>query len=329
MGGTGQGKDDDPRSDLRLAKRDQRPRGAWGSRHDACEAGRSRRRLCAAGFGLFPTMTVRGHLEFALRIRRTAAAAINDRVVELAGLLGIEPFAERRVRHLSGGEAQRVALGRALSFRPRVLLLDEPLNALDEATRDRLCELLAKVQKQSGVTTLHITHSRRGAASGRQARGTDGGTAARTAAGGPGSHPAAVRAGAAITDRHPASAGCREPLAMKLRVRYTAQLRTAAGRGPPTKSNCPRGQQLEELLSTWRAPGRRCGAALADERRRVPRSLLIVVNDAAASPRTPLNGASPRRHVTPHAPHRRRLTDFRSVRPPIRSPTPTSHLTSH
>jgi ABC-type sugar transport system ATPase subunit len=110
--------------------------------------------------GLFPTMTVRGHLEFALRVRRTAAAAISARVSELAGLLGIEHLLQRHIRHLSGGEAQRVALGRALSFRPRVLLLDEPLNALDEATRDRLCQLLSEVQKRSGVTTLHITHSR-------------------------------------------------------------------------------------------------------------------------------------------------------------------------
>jgi ABC-type sulfate/molybdate transport systems ATPase subunit len=53
-----------------------------------------------------------------------------------------------------------VALGRALAFRPNVLLFDEPLNALDEATRDRLCELLRKIQQQTGVTTLHVTHSR-------------------------------------------------------------------------------------------------------------------------------------------------------------------------
>jgi ABC-type sugar transport system ATPase subunit len=109
--------------------------------------------------GLFPMMTVRGHLEFALRVRRANAAMIKDRVAELAHILGIEPLLERRVGHLSGGEAQRVALGRALSFRPQVLLLDEPLNALDEATRDRLCELLRSVQKQSGLATLHITHS--------------------------------------------------------------------------------------------------------------------------------------------------------------------------
>jgi ABC-type sugar transport system ATPase subunit len=109
---------------------------------------------------LFPMMTVRGHLEFALHVRRWPAAAIRERVQELASVLGIEPLLTRDVQHLSGGEAQRVALGRALSFRPRVLLLDEPLNALDETTRDRLCELLRQVQRSSGLTTLHITHSR-------------------------------------------------------------------------------------------------------------------------------------------------------------------------
>lgn len=109
---------------------------------------------------LFPQMTVRGHLEFALRVRHCPAALIRDRVAELAHVLGIEPLLERGVAHLSGGESQRVALGRALSFRPSILLLDEPLNALDEGTRDRLCELLRSIQKESGLTTLHITHSR-------------------------------------------------------------------------------------------------------------------------------------------------------------------------
>jgi ABC-type sugar transport system ATPase subunit len=110
--------------------------------------------------GLFPTMTVRGHLEFALRVRRCPTKVISDRVAELAHLLRIEPLLPRRVQGLSGGEGQRVALGRALSFRPQVLLLDEPLNALDEATRDRLCELLRSIQKETGLTTLHVTHSR-------------------------------------------------------------------------------------------------------------------------------------------------------------------------
>ena len=110
--------------------------------------------------GLFPMMTVRGHLEFALKVRRASSAVIRERVSELAEVLGIHPLLERHVRHLSGGEAQRVALGRALSFRPRILVLDEPFNSLDEATRDRLCELLRSIQKQSGLTTLHVTHSR-------------------------------------------------------------------------------------------------------------------------------------------------------------------------
>lgn len=109
---------------------------------------------------LFPTMTVREHLEFALQLRRAARELIARRVDELADVLGIGPLLARRMRGLSGGESQRVALGRALSFRPRVLLLDEPLNALDEATRDRLCELLRTIQQKNGLTTLHITHSR-------------------------------------------------------------------------------------------------------------------------------------------------------------------------
>jgi molybdate/tungstate transport system ATP-binding protein len=75
-------------------------------------------------------------------------------------VLGIKSLLERIPRGLSGGEGQRVALGRALAFHPKILLLDEPLNALDEATRDRLCQLLKSIQKQSGLTTLHVTHSR-------------------------------------------------------------------------------------------------------------------------------------------------------------------------
>jgi ABC-type sugar transport system ATPase subunit len=114
---------------------------------------------------LFPTLTVRGHLEFALHLRRYSRAVIRERVLELARVLEIEPLLDRQIRGLSGGESQRVALGRALSFRPRILLMDEPLNALDEGTRDRLCELLRSIQRDSGLTTLHVTHSRAEAAS--------------------------------------------------------------------------------------------------------------------------------------------------------------------
>ncbi len=109
---------------------------------------------------LFPTLTVREHLEFALRIRRADEKTIKTRVSEFAELLGIDRLLDRLPRGLSGGESQRVALGRALTFHPQVLLLDEPLSALDEETRHEMYDLLKRVQRQTGVTTLHVTHSR-------------------------------------------------------------------------------------------------------------------------------------------------------------------------
>jgi ABC-type sugar transport system ATPase subunit len=108
---------------------------------------------------LFPTLTVEQHLQFALRLRRQAKAQIAARTEELADVLGITHLLRRKVQGLSGGESQRVALGRALSFRPSVLLLDEPLSALDESTRYEMQSLLRKVKETTGVTTLHVTHS--------------------------------------------------------------------------------------------------------------------------------------------------------------------------
>ena len=109
---------------------------------------------------LFQTMTVREHLGFALFIRRWEDAAIAARVDELARLLGLTALLARKPAGLSGGEAQRVALGRALAARPSLLLLDEPLSALDEDTREEMQDLLLTVQQQTGVTALHVTHNR-------------------------------------------------------------------------------------------------------------------------------------------------------------------------
>ncbi len=108
---------------------------------------------------LFPTMSVRQHLEFALDVRRWDRREVAERVAELAALLGLGHLLDRRPEGLSGGESQRVALGRALSFRPRVLLLDEPLSALDDETRQEMYALLRSVQRQTGVTALHVTHN--------------------------------------------------------------------------------------------------------------------------------------------------------------------------
>lgn len=110
---------------------------------------------------LFKTMTVREHLAFALVVRRYREADIEARVQEVAELLDIAPLLDRRPAGLSGGERQRTALGRALSFRPKVLLLDEPLSALDDEMRERIMNLLMRVQQHTGVTTLHVTHNRR------------------------------------------------------------------------------------------------------------------------------------------------------------------------
>jgi molybdate/tungstate transport system ATP-binding protein len=108
---------------------------------------------------LFATMTVREHLAFALTIRKWDRPTIQNRVTELAQMLAITPLLDRGVVNLSGGEAQRVALGRALAHRPGVLLLDEPLSALDEETRSQMTHLLRSVQHDTGVTILHVTHS--------------------------------------------------------------------------------------------------------------------------------------------------------------------------
>lgn len=109
---------------------------------------------------LFRTMTVRENLAFALTIRGQPAAVIAKRVAELADWLGVAHLLDRHPIGLSGGETQRVALGRALANHPPILLLDEPLSSLDEETRDRMIEILRGLPKRAEATVLHVTHSR-------------------------------------------------------------------------------------------------------------------------------------------------------------------------
>ena len=113
---------------------------------------------------LFPTMTVRENIEFALRIRGESGPGSRAAVESLAERLGIAGVLDRKPQHLSGGERQRVALARALAATPTVLVLDEPLSALDEELREDLARLLKEIQRDLKLTTLHVTHHRQEAA---------------------------------------------------------------------------------------------------------------------------------------------------------------------
>lgn len=108
---------------------------------------------------LFPTLSVREHLKFGMKLRRINKETMAQRVRDMAELLEIDQLLDCRIRGLSGGEAQRVALGRALCFGPSVLLLDEPLSALDAEIRSSTQKLLRNVNKRTGVTVLHVTHN--------------------------------------------------------------------------------------------------------------------------------------------------------------------------
>ena len=113
---------------------------------------------------LFPTMTVRENIGFAPRIRGESGPGSRAAVESLAERLGIAGVLDRKPQHLSGGERQRVALARALAAKPSVLVLDEPLSALDEELREDLARLLKEIQRDLKLTTLHVTHHRQEAA---------------------------------------------------------------------------------------------------------------------------------------------------------------------
>ncbi|MFK8254193.1 ABC transporter ATP-binding protein [Ancylobacter terrae] len=109
-------------------------------------------------YALFPHRTVAQNLAFGLRMRRVAKAEIARRVEAMLELVNLKGFGERRVSQISGGQAQRVALGRALIVRPAVLLLDEPLGALDLKLRKQMQAELKTIHRELGLTFVAVTH---------------------------------------------------------------------------------------------------------------------------------------------------------------------------
>ena len=109
-------------------------------------------------YALFPNMTVYENIAFGMKAQKWAKARIESKAVALLEMVGMHDRAEAYPRQLSGGQQQRVALARALAIEPRVLLLDEPLSALDAKVRNTLRFEIKRIQRDSGITTLYVTH---------------------------------------------------------------------------------------------------------------------------------------------------------------------------
>jgi iron(III) transport system ATP-binding protein len=114
--------------------------------------------LVFQSYALWPHMTVRGNLEFPLKLRRLQKRERDKRIDEALGLVELDGQADKYPYQLSGGQQQRVALARTIVYRPRLLLLDEPLSNLDAKLRERARIWLRDLQRRLGVTTLYVTH---------------------------------------------------------------------------------------------------------------------------------------------------------------------------
>ncbi|MGS0545474.1 ABC transporter ATP-binding protein [Pseudomonas sp. Y5-11] len=109
-------------------------------------------------YSLFPHLSVRDNIAFPLAIRKLAAAERDRRVDAMLKLVQLEQFAHRRPSQLSGGQQQRVAIARALVYEPRILLMDEPLGALDKKLREDLQDELRQLHRRLGITIVYVTH---------------------------------------------------------------------------------------------------------------------------------------------------------------------------
>lgn len=112
-------------------------------------------------YALFPHMTVAGNVSYPLRLRKRPKDEIADRVEKALETVQLGGYGDRRIDQLSGGQKQRVAVARAIIFEPRILLMDEPLSALDKKLRDQMQIELRHLHEQFGITTVYVTHDQR------------------------------------------------------------------------------------------------------------------------------------------------------------------------
>ncbi|MFP4418618.1 MAG: ABC transporter ATP-binding protein [Chitinispirillaceae bacterium] len=110
---------------------------------------------------LFPNRSVKGNILFGLEVRKIEKDIRKKKADDIMSLLNITHLQDRKIAGLSGGERQKVSLARALVFDPSVLLLDEPVSAIDESSRDNLCREIKRIQRELNVTTLHVSHNSR------------------------------------------------------------------------------------------------------------------------------------------------------------------------
>ena len=109
-------------------------------------------------YALFPQMSIERNVGFPLRMRNVSSAEIKRRVGEVLEMVSLSPFAQRHPRELSGGQQQRVALARGLVYRPDLLLLDEPLGALDKNLREQMQVEIKRIHRDVGITMIYVTH---------------------------------------------------------------------------------------------------------------------------------------------------------------------------
>lgn len=109
-------------------------------------------------YALFPTMTVAENIAFGMKLKKLPEAEVNERVNELLAMMNLEALKDKKPRYLSGGQQQRVAIARVLAIKPKILLLDEPLTALDAQLKEYLRLELHRLLRDFGITSIYVTH---------------------------------------------------------------------------------------------------------------------------------------------------------------------------